>query len=196
MFSSFAACCLASFTSRNLPWRKSAISRALRSSPSTITSSPALRHVRTGPGSRPESTGRPRVDRLAVLVEHRAHAAEHRAGQHDVAALERARLHEHRRHRAAALVEARLDHDALGGRVASAPSARAPRPAAGSRSSSSSMPWPVFADTGTNMRVAAPLLGHDLVREQLLLARARDSRRACRSCSSRRRSARWPPWRG
>ncbi len=41
MFSSLAACCLASFTSRNLPWRKSAISRALRSSPSTITSSPA-----------------------------------------------------------------------------------------------------------------------------------------------------------
>ena len=41
MFSSFAACCFASFTSRNLPWRNSAISRALRSSPSTITSSPA-----------------------------------------------------------------------------------------------------------------------------------------------------------
>src|SRR5205807_747126 len=41
-FSSFAACCLASFTSRNLPWRKSAISRALRSSVSTIMSSPAF----------------------------------------------------------------------------------------------------------------------------------------------------------
>ncbi len=40
-FSSLTACCLASFTSRNLPWRKSAISRALRSSVSTMTSSPA-----------------------------------------------------------------------------------------------------------------------------------------------------------
>ena len=40
-FSSLAACWRASFTSRNLPWRNSAISRALRSSPSTSTSSPA-----------------------------------------------------------------------------------------------------------------------------------------------------------
>ena len=40
-FSSFAALCRASFTSRNLPWRNSAISRALRSSFNTIISPPA-----------------------------------------------------------------------------------------------------------------------------------------------------------
>ena len=57
------------------------------------------------------------VDRLAVLVEHRADAAEARAGQHDVAALERAALHQHGRDRAAALVELRFDDEALGHRV-------------------------------------------------------------------------------
>lgn len=41
MDSSLAACWRASLTSRNLPWRNSAISRALRSSDSTISSSPA-----------------------------------------------------------------------------------------------------------------------------------------------------------
>jgi hypothetical protein len=56
-------------------------------------------------------------DRLAVLVVHRAHAPEHGAREQHVALLEGARLHQHRRHRAAALVEARLDHHALGGRV-------------------------------------------------------------------------------
>ena len=56
-------------------------------------------------------------DALAGLVGHRAHAAEHRAGQHDVAALQRARLDEHGRDRALALVEPRLDDDALGRRV-------------------------------------------------------------------------------
>src|SRR5215471_4896415 len=42
MFSSFAAWRFASFTSRNFPCRKSAISRALRSSPRAIISSPAF----------------------------------------------------------------------------------------------------------------------------------------------------------
>src|SRR5437773_1456813 len=40
-FSSLAACFFATFTSRNLPWRNSTISRAFRASPITITSSPA-----------------------------------------------------------------------------------------------------------------------------------------------------------
>ena len=53
------------------------------------------------------------VDRLAVFVEHRAHAAVAGAGEHDVAALQRARLHQHGGDRAAALVELRLDHQAL-----------------------------------------------------------------------------------
>ena len=57
------------------------------------------------------------VDRLAGLVDHRPHAAEYRAGQHDVAALQRSRLHQDGRDRAAALVQARFDHDAARRRV-------------------------------------------------------------------------------
>ena len=61
MFSSLAACCLANFVSRNLPARKLAISRALRSSFNTITSSPAL-----GTSDKPKiSTG---IDGPASLI--------------------------------------------------------------------------------------------------------------------------------
>ena len=61
MFSSLAACCFANFTSRNLPARKLAISLALRSSFSTITSSPAL-----GTSAKPKiSTG---IDGPASLI--------------------------------------------------------------------------------------------------------------------------------
>ena len=169
MFSSFAACCLASFTSRNLPWRNSAISRALRSSPSTITSSPAMRHVgqaldlhrnrrtrrrhaacpfssviaRTRPKTAPASTMSPRFSVPGV--------------------------HEHRRHRSATFVEPRLDDDALGRRVLRRPAVPALPPAAAIASSRSSMPAPVFADTGTNCDVATVLLGNHALRDQLLL---------------------------
>ena len=57
------------------------------------------------------------VYRSAVLVIHRAHATEHRAGEDDVAALQRAGMHEHRRNRTAPLVEPRFDDDAFCGRV-------------------------------------------------------------------------------
>ena len=56
-------------------------------------------------------------DAVAVLVEHRAHLAPGVAGDDGVARLERAALHEHRRHRAAAHVEARLDDRPRGRRV-------------------------------------------------------------------------------
>ncbi len=56
-------------------------------------------------------------DRIAHLIEHRADAAEGGTGQHDVPAPERSRLNEHGRNRAAAFVEPRLDHDALGGGI-------------------------------------------------------------------------------
>ena len=139
MFSSLAACCLASLTSRNLPCRNSAISRALRSSPSTITSSPAQRHVGQALDlDRNRRAGL--VDRLAVLVGHRAHAAEDRAGEHDVAALQRARLHQDRRDRAAALVEARLDDDAPGRRVHVGALSSSTSACSSNRSSSWSMP--------------------------------------------------------
>ena len=57
------------------------------------------------------------VDRLAVFVEHGAHAPGDLAGQHDIATLERTREHQHGRHRATTLVEARLDDQTLGRRV-------------------------------------------------------------------------------
>jgi hypothetical protein len=54
------------------------------------------------------------VDGLAVLVEHGADAAEGRAGQQHVAATQGTGLHQQRGHRAAALVEAGFDDQALG----------------------------------------------------------------------------------
>ena len=51
---------------------------------------------------------------LALVVEERAHPAPLLADDEDVAALQRALLHQHRRHRAAADVELGLDHRALG----------------------------------------------------------------------------------
>src|SRR5215467_673111 len=58
--------------------------------------------------------GRRRVrDGLAVLVEQRPDPAERLAAHDRVADLERAPLHQHRGHRAAAAVEVRLDRDAL-----------------------------------------------------------------------------------
>src|SRR6056297_1290693 len=55
------------------------------------------------------------VDPLALVVDQRAHPAPLLADDEDVAALQRAPLHQHRRHRAAARVQLRLDHGALGG---------------------------------------------------------------------------------
>src|SRR6266480_921338 len=58
--------------------------------------------------------GRRRVrDRLAVLVEQRPDPAERVAADDRVANVQRAALHQHGRHRAAALVQVRLDRDAL-----------------------------------------------------------------------------------
>ena len=56
-----------------------------------------------------------RLGRLAVFVQHGAHAAAGLAGQHHIADLQRAGLHQHGGDRAAALVQAGFDHDALGG---------------------------------------------------------------------------------
>ena len=58
--------------------------------------------------------GARRFRRFAVFVVHGTHAAIGLAGQHHIADLERAGLHQHRGHRATALVELGLDHQALG----------------------------------------------------------------------------------
>ena len=57
-----------------------------------------------------------RLGRAAAVVDERAHAADDRAGDERVADAERAVLHEHGRHRPAALVQLRFEHGA--GRVA------------------------------------------------------------------------------
>src|SRR3546814_9797184 len=51
---------------------------------------------------------------LAVLVEQRAHAAVLHAADQVIALGQLALLHQHRRHRAAALVQRGFDHDARG----------------------------------------------------------------------------------
>lgn len=56
-------------------------------------------------------------DGIAALVEQRAHATEFLARQHHVAGLQRATLDEQSRHGAAALLDARLEHEAHGGTV-------------------------------------------------------------------------------
>ena len=116
MFSSFAACGLASLTSRNLPWRKVAISRARRSSPSTMNSSPAC-----GTSVRPWiSTG---IDGPASLIGLPSSSSIARTRPKVEPAsttsprLSVPRLHQHGRDRAAALVELRFDDQALGQRV-------------------------------------------------------------------------------
>ena len=54
---------------------------------------------------------------VAAIVDEAAHAAPHGAGDQHVADLERAALDQHRRHRAAALVELGFDHHAVGGAI-------------------------------------------------------------------------------
>src|SRR5580693_2008220 len=92
----------ASFTSRDLDWRCIATSRALRSLSTTNSSSPAF-----GAPDKPSTTTG--LDGLPSLIEQCAHAAEFLADEQRVAELESAAQHEHRCHRAAALLQTRLD---------------------------------------------------------------------------------------
>ena len=58
-----------------------------------------------------------RLHLLAAIVDQATHAAPLRAGDEDVADLQRAALDQHGRDRAAARIELGLDHDAVGGAV-------------------------------------------------------------------------------
>ena len=55
------------------------------------------------------------ANRLAAIVEHRAHASEHRSADEIIADVQRAVAHQHRRHRTAAAIELRFEHRAHGG---------------------------------------------------------------------------------
>ena len=150
--------------------RASATVRATLSVGATRSSSPA-----SGTSSRPSTStgtdGPASVTCCAVLVEHRADAAPGRPGDDRVADAQRAFLDERGDDRAAALVEVRLEHvrpwpASSGWRRGPRRSRRRRRAAA--RRAARRRPDPVGAATSSDDRVAAPLLGHELLLGELL----------------------------
>ena len=107
------------------------------------------------------------LGRFAVFVQHGAHAAD--VCQHHVAHLQRAGLHQHRGHRAAALVQAGFDHQAPWRRL----DRRLQFQHFGLQQHLLEQvvdALPVLADTGDERRrVAAVFLGHHFLDHQLLL---------------------------
>ena len=106
---------------------------------------------RRGRAPRPASTGRPRSSVAALVVEHRAHLADVLAGDDGVADLQRAVLHEHRRHRAAVAVELGLDDGAACAGLFGLALSSSTSACSAIISSSWSMPSLVRADTSTKM---------------------------------------------
>ena len=94
--------------------------------------------------------GRGLLHRNAILIEHRAYPAELATGDDRVTHAQRAALDQHRGDRAAALLHARLDDDA-GGKSGARRTQLEHLDCSRIASSSWSMPWPVRAETGTNM---------------------------------------------
>jgi hypothetical protein len=108
------------------------------------------------------------LDHLALVVDHaRAHGP-CLAGHDDVAAVERAFLHEHRRHRATALGQLGLDDHTLGAGRSETALSSSSRTAARRTRAAPGCPCPVLADTSTNWAVTAPLFGHQAELGELL----------------------------
>ena len=108
------------------------------------------------------------LHRLAVLVKHCPHAAIHGAHHHHVAALEGPGLHQQRRHRAAALVQARLDDHALRGGT----DRRLEFQHLGLQQDLLQQRIDAFAGLGrhgNHRRFTAEILGHDAVLQQVVL---------------------------
>src|SRR4051794_12309679 len=108
------------------------------------------------------------VHRLAVLVEHRPDPAVGRAGHDRVADRQRARLHEHRGQRAAALVEAGLDRHAARRLVGVGPQVERRVGGQQDRLEQAVDALPLLGGDVDEHRVAAVLLGHEVVLGQLL----------------------------
>src|SRR5271169_4042893 len=106
-------------------------------------------------------------DRVAVLVDHGAHPAERIAGDDRVADVQRAALHQHRGHRAAALVQVRLDRYALP--VLRGVGAQVKGGVGGQddRLKQAAEPGPLGGGHVHELRVAAELLGDEPVLGQL-----------------------------
>ena len=119
---------------------------------------------------------------LPLVVDERPDPAPGRTGDERVADLEGAALHEDRGHRAAADVEVRLEHDALGPAVGVGPEVLDVGDERAAFSSRSSMPRPWRAETSTMIGVAAPRLRDEALLGELLHAPGRGWPSRGRSC--------------
>ena len=159
---------VAAEVSRLVRSRNSAISRA-RSSLSTTTMSSPASGVPLRPSTSTGVEGPASSIALAALVDQGAHAAPLAAGDEDVADLERAALDQNGRHRAAAALHFGFDHRAARRCAPDWRSARAARTAGGSPPPACrgrSSPWP---RPRRHSIVAAQILNHHVVLQQLLL---------------------------
>ena len=105
---------------------------------------------------------------LTLIVGHRAHTADGRAGDDDVTLMERAVLHEHGHDRAATLVHAGLDDRAAGGTVGVGLELQN----FGEQDQVFEQFVHALAGLGRNRaddRLAAPLFGHETILRELLL---------------------------
>ena len=147
--------------------RASATVRAVFSSGATRSSSPA-----SGTSSRPStSTGDGRAgfgDLLAVLVEHRTDLAPAAAGDDRVADAQRAALDERGHDRATTGIEVRLEHERARRRLRVGRELSRLRRRAGSPRAARRRPMPAGGRDVDDDRVAAPLLGHELLLDELL----------------------------
>ena len=109
------------------------------------------------------------VTALPVVVEHRADLAPAATGDDRLADPQRAALDERGDDRTSALIEVGLEHERSGRDLGvRAERCRTGRRRAGSTSSSSSTPIPAVAATSLTIGVAAPLLGDELLLDELL----------------------------
>ena len=149
-----------------------------------------LRHVRkTGDLNR--HAGACLLDGAAAVIGHHTHTTHGGTGHDHVAALERAVLHQQRRHRASALVQTRFDHDAARGTVGVGLELLHFRHKQNGLQELVDIHMCLGGD-GHADRVAAPLFGNQLVLGQLLhdavdrraflihLVDRHDDRNACR----------------
>ena len=161
-------------------WRKVAICRALAGSVTDWNESPG-----EGSDSRPSSLHRRRrtglLDDAAAVVDQRAHAADDGAGDDVVADAQRAVLHEHGGHRAAAAIELGLEHGADGARFGLALCSSISVTSRIISSSVSRFCLLLGRDLDEH-GVAAPVFRHQAEVGELALRPFPGWRRACRSC--------------
>ena len=154
--------CLEALVLCLVAWRCSARVRAMRSSSTAPNSSPASGTcVKTDELDR--DGGPCLLDVLALVVNHRADAADCRAGNDDIARMERTVLHKDGGDGAAALIQLCLDDEYPWRGGWGWPSAPCTSATSRTFSSRSGDAHAGHGGNGHADRVAAPLLGHELV---------------------------------